>query len=272
MDSLIANGEILKSTAYVPFRSEDSVLLAQKIWFGHGGIPLFSKNIEVVKQQLEVLQSPVPALFDNEKEFYRITKRLLNRLRCFRSGIINLHVFAARSETNFLITVEAFDEFDFPLSKQGIMIGFAEQVKFSKNPLARHAFYNTPLWKTTAGAENNACKNMVFLNENGFVTDCMGANIFGVKKGEIITPATETGCYSDVLRELIIDASIEIQLKINETSKLKKEDLLLMDEIFLASEATGIEWIMGIGNKRFVHSVSGKVQARLNEDLKEMAR
>ena len=273
MDSLIADGEILKSTEYVPFRYENSVVLTQKIWFGHGGIPLFSENIATVKQQLDIFNAPVPPLFNNEKELFRITKRLLNRMRYFRSGIITLNAFAGHSVTNFHITAEAFGEFSFPVSKQGIMLGFAEQMKLSKNKLSQFAFYNLPLWKTTvAEIRNSSCKNVVFLNENGFVTDCLGANVYGVKKGELITPSIETGCYIDLLRAHVIGVAEELSLKINETATLRKEELIQMDELFIASEANGIEWVMGIGNKRFVHAVSDMVQVRLNEKLKELVK
>ncbi len=273
MNSLIADGEILKSTEYIPFRCEDSVVLTQKIWFGHGGIPLFSENIANVKQQLGVLNAPVPQLFNNEKELFRIAKRLLNRKRYFRSGIITLNVFASQSVTNFHITAEASEEFAFPVSKQGIMLGFAEQVKFSKNTLSQFAFYNLPLWKTTAAETGNTtCKNVVFLNENGFVTDCIGANIFGMKRGELITPSVETGCYTDILRARVIGVAESLSLKIVESATLQKEELIQMDEIFIASEAGGIEWVMGIGNKRFVHAASDSVQVRLNERLKELVK
>jgi len=273
MDSLIADGEILKSTEYIPFRYENSVVLTQKVWFGHGGIPLFSENIATIKQQLDILNSPVPLLFNNEKELFRITKRLLNRMRYFRSGIVTLNVFAGQAVTNFHITAEASEAFTFPVSKQGIMLGFSEQVKFSKNKLSHFAFYNLPLWKTTtAEIRNSTCKNVVFLNENGFVTDCLGANVFGVKKGELITPAIETGCYTDTLRTHVINVAIGLSFKIAESDSLRKEELMQMDEIFIASEANGIEWVMGIGNKRFVHAVSDAVQVRLNEKLKELVK
>jgi branched-chain amino acid aminotransferase len=112
----------------------------------------------------------------------------------------------------------------------------------------------------------------VFLNENGFVTDCIGANVFGIRKGELITPSIETGCYTDLLRAHVIEVTKELSLKINETASLHKEELIKMDEIFIASEASGIEWVVGIGNKRFVHSVSDLVQGRLNERLKGLVQ
>lgn len=271
MNCLIVNGEVLKVSEFVPFRSENSVLLTREIWFGHGGIPLLGANLAAIAQQLALLQLPVPSLINNEKEFFRITKRLLNRLKYFRSGIVKLDVFAELPETNFIVTASATDIFEFPISKQGIVLGFADQQKFSKNMNSKYAFCNLPLWKiTSAGIKNTPVKNVAFFNEKGFLTDCIGANIFGLKKDEIFTPAAETGCYIDTIRDSVITAAKSMSLRINETDKLSKEILLQMDEIFLASESGGIEWVMGIGNKRFVHPLTDLLQKQLNENLKQL--
>lgn len=269
MNSLIADGEILPGTRYVPFRCEDSVVLAQKMWFGYGGIPLFSENIASVIQQLKILKKPVPPLFTDENEFFRITKRLLNRMKYFRSGIITLNIFAGNTETHFLVNAVPGEEFDFPISKKGLQVNHAEMIKFSKNAVSKFAFFNEPIWNI-AGATlaGTPFANAIFVNENGAVTDCIGANIFAVKGRRLFTPATETGCYTDTLRKYILEATAACSLKIDEISTLTKEELLEMNEVFIASEAKGIEWIMGIQNKRFVHQYSGDIQLKINEILK----
>ncbi len=269
MNSLIADGEIVRSTEYVPFRCDDSLVLSQKIWFGYGGIPLFSENIALVIQQLEILNKPVPPLFTNENEFSRITKRLLNRMHYFRSGIITIHVFAGKAETHFMVNAVPDDEFDFPISKKGLQIYPAEMVKFSKNAFSKYAFPNIPLWNI-AGATlaSMPFAITIFVNENESVTDCIRANIFAVKGKELFTPAAETGCYIDTIRRYILEAGANCSLKINEVSTLTKQELLQMNEVFIASEEKGIEWIMGIQNKRFVHQVADDIQRKINEILK----
>jgi hypothetical protein len=41
-----------------------------------------------------------------------------------------------------------------------------------------------------------------------------------------------------------------------------------MDEVFFANEENGIQWVLGVGNKRFVHQVSDKINIELNHYLK----
>jgi branched-chain amino acid aminotransferase len=269
MDSIIADGEILKISEYVPYGYENSVVLTQKIWFGFGGIPLFTENITSVKQQLAILNRPVPPLFNNENELFRIIKRLLNRMRYFRSGIITIHIFAGKVETHFLIKAVAFDDFVFPISKKGLQINHSELVKFSKNPFSKYGFFNVPLWNIAeVPLVNTSLTNTIFFNENNSVTECIGANIFAVKGRELFTPAVDTGCYIDTIRSFILEAGAGCSLKIIENSRLTKEELIQMNEIFIASEEKGIEWVMGIQNRRFVHQISDEVQLKLNEILK----
>ena len=61
----------------------------------------------------------------------------------------------------------------------------------------------------------------------------------------------------------------EIKLKTEEPENIKTKDLLQMDEIFIASEEKGFQWILGIENKRYVHYFSRVIHEKLNQFLQE---
>ena len=84
----------------------------------------------------------------------------------------------------------------------------------------------------------------------------------------LITPSLQTGCFEDKLRNTILGIATNINLKVVESAKIKKEDLTEMDEIFLASEENGVQWVLGVENKRFLHLFSAKIHEKLNEYLK----
>jgi hypothetical protein len=42
-----------------------------------------------------------------------------------------------------------------------------------------------------------------------------------------------------------------------------------MNEIFFASEEIGIQWVLGVENKRFVNPVTKQIHRKLNKILKE---
>lgn len=271
MNYIIVNGEILKKqeVGFTSFFWADPFVVTQKIWYGFGGIPLFHENIEEVKSVLKALNIEIPVLLTDETELFRITKRMLNKNRFFRSGIITCQVYIAQTEINTVISSIAFSEFDFPISKQGLLINFSEFKKYSANPFNQFAFFNNSFWKFANGRnfETNF-DNSIFLNEKEAVCDCISANIFLLKGKIIYTPSVETGCYVDSLRNLIIDIAGKSNLTVVESEEIKKEDIFQMDEIFLADEEQGIQLILGAEIKRFVHNHSRKIHHNLNEYLK----
>ena len=275
MDFIIINGEILKKpeTGYLPFLWDESFVITQKFWFGFGGIPLFQENLKNIVLTLNTLNADIPDLLKNEHEMFRITKRILNKNKFYRSGIISCQVFIGRTETNTIISSLAFPEFDFPISKQGLIINFSEFEKYRGNPLNQFAFSNAANWNfAIARNRDTTFHNSIFVNERGIVCDCISANIFLIKGKTLYTPQTDTGCFTDSIRSHIINIAPKANLKVIESDSLKKEDIFKMNEIFLASEENGIQWVLGVGNKRFVHRYSIKIHEYLNDYLKNLVQ
>lgn len=275
MDFIILNGEIVKKqeTGFTPFIWNETFVITQKIWFGYGGIPLFHENLETLKLVLSMLNVNIPGLLNDEQELFRITKRMLNKNRFFRSGIIVCKVFTGKTETNLMITGTAFPEFDFGISKQGLILNFPELEKYSDNQLNQFAFFNAPQWQfANAAISGTSYNNSIFLNEKGNVCDCMAANIFLIKGNTLFTPSIETGCYNDTLRSHILMIASKANLKVTESDEIKKADVNQMNEIFLAGEEHGIQWVLGVANKRFVHHYSEIIHEQLNAVLKKKVK
>jgi len=271
MEYVIVNGEIQKKEEadLSPFLWNLPHLLHQKIWYGFGGIPLFSENLTNIKQHLLVFGAKIPELFYNERELFRITKRLLNKNKYFRSGYINLQLFIQEQKTNFIITASAFSEFDFPFPEQGLLLQFSEQRKYSGNLLSQIFSSHQSIWKAeTTILENNPLWNSIFLNDQDAVCDVISANIFMLKNKTLFTPSLKTGCSNNILRNIILKISERLHFEIQESENILKEDCFQMNEVFIASEQTGFQWILGIENKRFVRQNSLVIHQKLNEFLR----
>ena len=275
MDFIIVNGEIFKKpdTGSNPFFWDEPYIITQKFWFGFGGIPLFYENLENLKLTLHALNTAIPDLLNEEHELFRITKRMLNKNRFYRSGIITCQVFIGLNQTNIIISSFAFPEFDFSISKNGLIINFSEFEKYTGNPLNQFTFFNAPQWKfAEARIQGTVYNNSIFVNERGNICDCISSNIFMIKGKVLYTPSSESGCFIDSLRSFILEIAPKANLKIKESSTIRKEDVIQMNEIFLASEENGIQWVMGIETKRFVHHYSVKIHEHLNEYLKKKVK
>lgn len=248
---------------------EERFGVVQQCWFGFGGIPLFEENVNQLKQQLEKLKIPVPALFQNQRELFRVTKRMLNKNKFYRSGFVHFRVFGHNEEPTSLITNEAFETFDFPFSENGVLVNYSPYPKHAINPLNPFRFYNQPLWDAAkAQLQNTPFQNSIFLNENHAVCDAIHTNLFFIRDKELIAPALSTGCYHDILRNIILKLATETDLTVTESDHIQQGDVLQMDEIFLAGEALGIQWILGVENKRYIHLYSLLIHEKLNQYLK----
>lgn len=275
MKFFIINDKIVKTgeTDLTRFFAVDPIRISQKIWYGFGGIPLFYENLQSLFRQINALKLPLPAILEDDRELFRIAKRMLNKNKQYRSGYIHVQLFWNEKETHTLITSKASQESDFPFHAEGRLLSYSGQKKNAANAFNRYPFFNRPLWNATlAETAGTHFHNAMILNEKNAVCECAFANIYLIRNNEIITPPPESGCYEDVLRPFILETARQLGLTPQEANVVKKNDPVNMDELFMAGEQTGIQWILGIENKRFLHQISTKIHERLNDLLREKAK
>ena len=150
------------------------------------------------------------------------------------------------------------------------MLDYSGIIKYSGNKFNRFPFFNESVWQAAVSQTRSTFfQNTILLNEKKAVCECVSANIFFIKKNELLTPGLLSGCFEDTLRAVILEITKNMGLKTTESADIKREDIFHIDELFIASEETGIQWILGVENKRFVHEYSVSIHEKLNEYLKE---
>jgi len=80
----------------------------------------------------------------------------------------------------------------------------------------------------------------IMLNDQGFVAECTGDNIFIVHKGRLYTPSAQQGALRGITRDTVFDIAREIGVPIEEHN-LTRYDVWNADECFLTG--TGAEVI-----------------------------
>lgn len=267
MEFLIINGTILrKEEANVtPFFWDEPLLISRKIWFGYGGIPLLHENAAILIQQLKQLKVPVHDLLLNQRELYRITKRMLNKNKYYRSGWLHLQLFVGKTALNLSITSHAVSTFDFPVRTSGIMAHFTP-IPGDTNPV-----FNQFSFIQHAKARAGEAANPLFINKDGMLCDAGSANIYLLKNKTLYTPSANTGCYIDLLRPKLLEIAVETGYMVEETDHLRMEDVVTMNEIFLLGEENGFQWILGLENKRFMKNAVLTFHQEINRWLQQKA-
>jgi branched-subunit amino acid aminotransferase/4-amino-4-deoxychorismate lyase len=271
MEFLIANGKVAGKDEINlnHILTKSTFRLSQKVWYGYGGIPLFTENLEHLKIQTQALRLPFPKEFENQCELFRLTKRLLNKNKYYRSGYVHIQLFWDQNKVQTIITANAFEQFNFHYNEAGLLVTFSNQKKHTQNTYNRFPFFNETIWESGMGEiRQTPFQQVIFLNEKNTICEGLRANIFLTKGNELITPALSSGCYEDVLRPVILETARNLDIKVTEPENIEKPMLFEMDEIFFVSEANGIQWVLGIENKRFLHFYSKVIKEKTDEFLK----
>nr|WP_321356129.1 aminotransferase class IV [uncultured Draconibacterium sp.] len=270
MAYLLVNKQILKEaeTNLTPFLLNTPDVYKHCLWFGFGGIPLLDENLDILEFELKTLGHNVPGLFKNRRELFRLLKRMLNKNRFYRTGLITFHFFIAEEKIDYLITSRAFEEFDFQMNEQGLLISISDSKLLSHSHNNNSRLGKATFWKhVSAEITENTNRAAVILNEKDVICEGIAANVFMMKDNILFTPTINTGCYTDVIRPEIIRLAIDLNMKVVEANDLESKHLLQMDEIFFASEIQGIQWVLGFENRRYVHQYTDRIYAALNKFL-----
>ncbi len=102
----------------------------------------------------------------------------------------------------------------------------------------------------------------VMLNEQGFITDGSGENVFVVRGGVIATPPTQAGCLDGVTRGSVIAIARDLGYEVREEN-LVRTDLYNADEVFFTGTAAEITPIRELDDRTIGEGHRGPVTKEL---------
>ncbi|MGE9266944.1 MAG: branched-chain-amino-acid transaminase [Verrucomicrobiales bacterium] len=109
----------------------------------------------------------------------------------------------------------------------------------------------------------------VMLNEQGYVAECTGDNLFIIKKGEVITPPVSDGSLDGITRETIFDLCREMGITIREES-MTRYDIYTADECFLTGTAAEVIPVVKLDEREIGDGRPGEVSSALIKAYREI--
>lgn len=102
----------------------------------------------------------------------------------------------------------------------------------------------------------------IMLNDQGFVAECTGDNVFIVHKGKIFTPAAQQGALKGITRDTIFDIAKEIGAPIEEHD-LTRYDLWNADECFLTGTGAEVIPVIKLDGREIGDAKPGPIFAKV---------
>jgi branched-chain amino acid aminotransferase len=111
----------------------------------------------------------------------------------------------------------------------------------------------------------------LMLNEEGYVAECTGDNVFIVKRGEIFTPPVYAGSLRGITWQAVLDIAAELGLKVT-VQQLTRYDLYTADEFFLTGTAAEVIAAVKLDDRPIGNGRPGPVTNRVIARFRELTQ
>jgi branched-chain amino acid aminotransferase len=109
----------------------------------------------------------------------------------------------------------------------------------------------------------------LMLNEQGFVAECTGDNIFIVRDGKIKTPPSSAGALPGITREVIFDIAGNLGVAIEE-SQMTRYDIYAADECFLTGTAAEVIAAVSLDRRLIGNGKPGPITEKFIESFRKI--
>ena len=120
-------------------------------------------------------------------------------------------------------------------------------------------------------AEQAGAGEGLMLNEQGYVAECTGDNVFVIRDGRIVTPPIAAGALAGVTRAVVFELARELGIEIREEN-ITRYDIYTADECFLTGTAAEIIPAVELDARPVHDGKPGPVTLRLTEMFRELTR
>jgi len=108
----------------------------------------------------------------------------------------------------------------------------------------------------------------IMLNDQGYVAECTGDNVFVIHKGELITPSASAGALKGITRDTALSIAEELGVPWREAN-VTRYDIWVADELFLTGTAAEIIPIVKVDARQIGEGQPGPITAKFLESFRK---
>jgi len=129
------------------------------------------------------------------------------------------------------------------------------------SPMVKSLNYLNNILAKIEAAQAGAGEGLM-LNEQGYVSECTGDNIFTVKNGRIFTPPISSGALAGVTRAAVLEIAAELGIPVSEPD-MTRYDIYTAEECFLTGTAAEVIPVVRLDNRVIGTGSPGPLTKRL---------
>lgn len=118
-------------------------------------------------------------------------------------------------------------------------------------------------------AKNAGVDEAIMLNQEGYVAECTGDNIFIVKNGKIITPPIVAGALPGITMGTVLDIASKMGYPVIDKF-FSRAEMFIADEMFLTGTAAEVVPIIKLDGRTIGNGKPGEITNKLIKKFKEV--
>ncbi len=184
-------------------------------------------------------------------------------------GTLGLHPFRCPSSSAFIITdtIELYPPRLYEEGMHVIVAGHRRVPRECLDPAIKSLNYLNNILAKIEAIDANVLE-AIMLNIDGDVSECTGDNIFVVSDGTIATPPASAGILHGITRQFVIDELAPGLGYRAEERRMKMDDVLAADEVFLTGTAAEIIGVTKVDGNVIGSGRVGPVTTKLSEEFR----
>ena len=111
-------------------------------------------------------------------------------------------------------------------------------------------------------ARNAGCEEALMLNQQGFVAECTGDNIFIIRNGELLTPPAMAGALDGITKQSVQEIATKLKIS-NREAMMTRFDVYTSEECFLTGTAAEIIPVVEIDSRKIGTGKPGPITRKL---------
>jgi len=203
-------------------------------------------------------------------------RSLIQKNRLFGDVRVRLTIFRedgglytpATNKVNLLIETSSLSSDGYQLNPKGLLVDIFEGEHKAINRFSHYKTANALLF-VLAGLDKKekGRDDMLILNSNKQIIEGLASNLFWIKDDIVYTPYRSTGCVDGIMRKQLLRIMKENGWCFFEVGGTDYSTLLKADEIFLSNAIQGIQWVVGLKEKRYFCKKTKELSRLLNQDV-----
>ena len=119
-------------------------------------------------------------------------------------------------------------------------------------------------------AQQHGYHECLMLNEQGYVSECTGDNVFLIHKEKLITPASHAGALVGITRQVAIEVAQALKIPVIETN-ITRYDVWNADECFLTGTAAEVIPVIEVDARTIGTGKPGPLTAKILSEFRKKA-